>query len=54
MEGIPFYILKKGNSVAGSILIKVSMSGNLAKVYHNVLLREIRIGMCLSRVIMKR
>ena len=37
LEGIPVYILKKGNSVAGSILIKVSMSGDLAKVYHNVL-----------------
>ena len=37
LEGIPIYILKKGNSISGSILIKVSMSGGIAKIYHSVL-----------------
>ena len=37
IESIPFYILKKGNSSSGSILVKVLMAEDFAKVYHNIM-----------------
>ncbi len=37
LEGIPFYILRRGNNSSGSILVKVSMSNDKARVYHNVI-----------------
>lgn len=37
LEGIPYYVLRKGNLISGAILVKVTMSRDSAVLYHSIL-----------------